>query len=149
MTSKRKTPTPLPAGNKAPTLCHLTDLHFDARNPRFGPTETPFKDETKVLDYIVETFGVEDVLSSLAVNGYFESEPLIGIKEAGKEGIHILEGNRRLAACLILDRDPRSKNQKRRREYYGIIHSKHDNKPVNPVPVFVFEGPTASRDLLP
>lgn len=149
MTTKRKLPNISSIGKKDPTPCYLADLHFDKRNPRFGPTEVSFKDETKVLDYIVDTYGVEDVLSSLAVNGYFESEPLIGIKESGKEGVHILEGNRRLAACLILDRDPRSKNQKRRREYYGIIHAKHGNKPINPVPVFVFDGPNASKDLLP
>lgn len=134
---------------KETTSCYLTDLHFDKRNPRFGPTQVSFSDEVKVLDYIVDTFGVEDVLSSLAVNGYFASEPLIGIKDGKDTKIHILEGNRRLAACLILARDPRAKNQKRRQDHYGIIRAKHGNKPINPVPVFIFSGPHASKDLLP
>jgi hypothetical protein len=146
--SKGKPPQPdLPP--KPVTHCYLADLHFDRRNPRFGPWADNFKDEAEILHHIAETFGVEDVLSSLAVNGYFESEPLVGIKEAGKDGISILEGNRRLAACLILDRDPRAKHQKKRQEHYGIIHAKHDYRRINPVPVIVFEGPTAAKELLP
>lgn len=131
------------------TPCYLADLHFDRRNPRFGPAADNFKDEAEVLQHIVQTFGVEDVLSSIAVNGYFESEPLVGIKEAGKDGVSILEGNRRLAACLILDRDPRAKHEKKRQEHYGIIHAKHGYPRVNPVPVIVFEGPNAAKELLP
>jgi hypothetical protein len=134
---------------KPVTPCYLADLHFDRRNPRFGPWADNFKDEAEILHHIAENFGVEDVLSSLAVNGYFESEPLVGIKEAGKEGVFVLEGNRRLAACLILDRDPRAKHEKKRQEHYGILHAKHGYPRINPVPVIIFEGPNAAKELLP
>ena len=76
----------------------LAELHFDMKNPRFGGRAGDIKTEAATLDYIVHNFGIEDVISSIAANGYFQSEPLVGVE--GKNGITILEGNRRLAACL-------------------------------------------------
>src|SRR5438105_3103409 len=103
------------------TQVSLENLHFDVRNPRYGPRSRRFKDETEILDEIVGSFGVRDLLSSLAVNGYFASEPLVGIKESKGDGVKIMEGNRRLAACLILASDPRARNQKKLYSYYSPI----------------------------
>lgn len=127
----------------------LENLHFDVRNPRYGPRSRRFKDDTDILDEIVGSFGVRDLLSSLAVNGYFASEPLVGIKEPKGDGVKVMEGNRRLAACLILANDRRARNQKKLYSYYSPIHKSHGSKPVEPVPVMVFEGRNAARELLP
>jgi hypothetical protein len=125
----------------------LSDLHFDTRNPRFGPDVGELKDERKILDRIVEKHGVNDLLSSLAVNGYSDAEPMVGLQdESGK--ITIIEGNRRLAACLILSEDHRAKNQQHRSERYRRLRREYELKPVDPIPVTVFQN-SEYRKLLP
>lgn len=83
----------------------INALKLDPDNPRFGGLEKDASQE-ETLDFIVKQFGIEDVLASLATNGYFRSEPLVA-KRVGKDLI-VVEGNRRLAACLILANDPRA-----------------------------------------
>ncbi|HVW64203.1 MAG TPA: hypothetical protein VHB01_04250 [Nitrosospira sp.] len=90
----------------------LSELLLDTDNPRFGDSGGKFTDQTTILDWIVLNFGIEDVINSLAINGYFDAEPLV--VERDKETVDkyiVKEGNRRLAACLILANDPRAANQ--------------------------------------
>jgi hypothetical protein len=88
----------------------LSDLELDIRNPRFGESAGDFSTQADVVDWIVERFGVDDVLSSLSINGYFDAEPLIVSQNPSTKKFIVKEGNRRLAACLILAKDPRAKN---------------------------------------
>lgn len=127
----------------------LSELHLDTRNPRFGGTATRLKNETAVLDTIVEKFSVEDVLSSLAVNGYFDAEPLVGMRGNKVDGIRVVEGNRRLAACLILANDERAANQQDRVREYRLLQVKHGNRPITQVPVLVFDESEWKDELLP
>jgi ParB-like chromosome segregation protein Spo0J len=115
----------------------LSKLHLDTSNPRFGALAGQSATETEVLDTIVEQFGIEDVLSSIAVNGFFESEPLVGI-ELTNGDVRVLEGNRRLAACLVLADDPRAVNQGRRREAYSRLQAEH-GRTVKEIPVLVYD----------
>ncbi len=124
----------------------LADLHFDVHNPRFGSSAGRFKNEVDVLDYIADNFELEDVLSSIAVNGFFESEPLIGTDE-GRGGIRVAEGNRRLAACLILADDPRAKNQEKRRAPFLRLQEHAGRETVTSLPVAVFDKD--EKELLP
>lgn len=121
-------------------LCQLDDLHLDKSNPRFGAAAGTFADEAALLDYIVTNFGVEDVLSSIAVNGYFKSEPLLAKPAASGEGYVVAEGNRRLVACLILDGDDRATNQAARTKHFKELHERYGKKPYQPVPVLVFKS---------
>lgn len=79
-----------------------TDLHFDFRNPRiaeFMPTgKTP---ENEIIKILWNVMGVEEIVLSIKASGFFTNEPLIAIKEGGRNVV--LEGNRRLAAikCLL------------------------------------------------
>lgn len=116
----------------------MASLHFDVNNPRFGPGPGKVTDEAKILYNIVEQHGVGDLLSSLAVNGYSDAEPLIGLRQ-NDGSIVIKEGNRRLAACLVITNDPRAKTQEKRHQLYAAMHAEHGSKPVDPVPVTVFE----------
>jgi hypothetical protein len=94
--------------------------------------------EVDILETVVNVFGVDDVLSSLAVNGYFEAEPLVGVPIKGADSeFRIAEGNRRLAACLILAGDNRARKQKKRTEDYQALQHKHGRKPITAVPVRV------------
>lgn len=130
-------------------LFRLEDLEFDLRNPRYGAGAAKIRTETEALDHIVKMFGVSDVLSSIAVNGFFDSEPLVGIRSEGTDKIKIVEGNRRLAACLILSDDARAGGQSRLRDQYLSIYREHGNKRISPVPVIVYKGSSALKDVLP
>lgn len=121
----------------------LDELHLDGNNPRFGGHPVKGENEMRILDEIVRKYGVEDVISSIATNGYLETEPLVGVRT--DKGVRILEGNRRLAALLILSGDPRAANQERLRSNYqnGI------RQPVTAVPVVVYDAETQPAQLLP
>jgi len=113
----------------------LVKLHLDGSNPRLGLRAGQLSNEVEILDTIVNVFGVDDVLSSLAVNGYFAAEPMVGVRVDGSEEVRIAEGNRRLAACLILAGDKRARNQNNRTEDYRALQEKHKKPPITEVPV--------------
>jgi len=100
---------------------HLKLLRLDSENARFGPASSKSWEQAEILDHIVQTFGVDDVLSSLAINGYMAAEPLVCRRDAGSEELTVVEGNRRLAACLIISGDERASRQKTRTQHYQKI----------------------------
>jgi hypothetical protein len=109
----------------------LDELHLDSDNPRFASNLGDNPSETEVLDAIVTVYGLDDIISSIAFNGYFGSEPLIGVQKRDGSRIYIVEGNRRLASCLILTGDERAKNQLKRREpFEGMPGTKIKELPV-------------------
>jgi hypothetical protein len=103
--------------------------------------------QADILDYIVQKFSVTDVISSLAVNGYFEAEPLV-LKEGPGGKYVVAEGNRRLAACLILIGDGRASRQTNLSAHFQEIWKAHSCPAVDPAPAIIFEGPDAERSLL-
>ena len=122
----------------------LSQLHFDPRNPRFAG-EGGDDDDSQVLERVVRVFGVEDVISSIAVNGYMDTEPLVGIELPDDGGVRVIEGNRRLAALLILADDPRAKNRAELRQ----SHPLGQGALIDPVPVVVYGQGTEPKQLLP
>jgi hypothetical protein len=130
------------ASNTAP----LGQLLFDKDNPRFGFPATGNVDQGEILDRIVEKFGVEDVLSSLAVNGYFRAEPMVCRRDPA--GLIVAEGNRRLAACLILTGDPRAARQKARSQTFRKIWEEHGHPSIDPVPIIIFDDTQGGHALL-
>jgi len=130
-------------------MYYLEELQFDLRNPRYGTSASNIRTEREALDHIVETFGVDDVMSSIAVNGFFESEPLVGVSLDKGKRIKIIEGNRRLAACLILAGDERAAGQARLRERFSELYKEHGKKRITPIPVIVYDGKDAVKEILP
>ncbi|WP_313211483.1 ParB N-terminal domain-containing protein [Stutzerimonas nitrititolerans] len=122
--------------SKAAEMIPLRLLNLDSRNPRFGAEKGGRVSQSDILDFIVENFGVEDVLSSLAYNGYFSAEPLIARRE--QDGTYtVVEGNRRLSACLILAGSDRAKNHRRRtEEYQAVLATDWTDETLVPVQVF-------------
>lgn len=159
----------LPPASPAPVeYLKLDELLLDVDNARLGARASTIKKQELLLDEIVEQFGVDDILSSLAVNGFFPAEPLVGYRQVhdetktekekrsdGKEEssekaktqnetqsnpkVVIAEGNRRLAACLILAGDPRARSHKKRRERFLEIQRKHGVANIERLPVRVLE----------
>lgn len=117
---------------------HLKDLLLDEKNPRFGLQDRGTSQE-QILDHIVEKFGVNDVLSSLAVNGYFDAEPLVCRRITDSRMAVVVEGNRRLAACLIITEDKRASNQARRSADFSKLWKDHGQQRIDPVPAITFD----------
>ncbi|MDE2849331.1 MAG: hypothetical protein OXP74_01805 [Acidobacteriota bacterium] len=131
--------TPESAG-AAVELLPVERLLLDHNNPRFGNPSDQQASQVQVLDRIVDTFGVQDVLSSLAVNGYFPAEPLVGRRMDDEDRLVVVEGNRRLAACLILLGDSRATNQQAKTSEGRKTWRENGSPQINPVPVLVLEA---------
>ncbi len=77
-------------------------LKLDENNPRlveFGLDKNA--SQFDILKALWEKMAVEEVAMSIAYNGYFEHEPLFAEENAQGELI-VIEGNRRLAAVMLL-----------------------------------------------
>jgi hypothetical protein len=55
----------------------ISNLHFDLENPRYGRRAGEATSEEKALDMIANDFLVDDLLTSIATNGFFMGEPLL------------------------------------------------------------------------
>lgn len=68
-------------GGKRPLLyVPIERLVLDSQNPRL-PNEIQGKDESTVKDTLKRFFFLEELALSMAKNGYFDEEPLVGIPE--------------------------------------------------------------------
>ena len=77
-------------------------LALDHNNPRLISVDR----DTTDIDIIAQLYRADDlgeILQSIAANGYLDIEPLIVLERAGH--LIVLEGNRRLAALMLL-REP-------------------------------------------
>jgi hypothetical protein len=79
-----------------PTDC----LEFDPDNPRLIEEGIKNPSDEEIILALADTSDLSEVVQSIAANGYFDIEPLIGMKVKSKW--RVLEGNRRLAAIRIL-----------------------------------------------
>ncbi len=76
-------------------------LLLDGKNPRlaeFGITGKTKQEE--ILQVLWENMALEEIITSLAAHGFFDTEPLLAVNEGGK--LIVIEGNRRLAAVKIV-----------------------------------------------
>lgn len=123
----------------------LGQLLLDPDNPRFG-LDGKSKSQAEILDTIVEQYGIEDVLSSIAVNGYFEAEPIICKERGGK--LYVAEGNRRLAACLVLAGDVRAAKHIKRTANAKALQEKSGQQPIMDIPAIRFKEGEQEKELL-
>lgn len=78
-------------------------LDLDPKNPRL-PEDLVGKSQSSILKYLYDNLVLDELAQSFVDNGYFIHEPLI-IMPHGKR-FTVLEGNRRLAALMILQERP-------------------------------------------
>jgi hypothetical protein len=74
------------------------NLLFDSRNPRLQGRHDNRQDE--IFRILWREFAVDEIVLSIAANGFFDYEPLFVALEDGHHVV--IEGNRRLAAVRIL-----------------------------------------------
>ena len=94
----------------APERIPVEDLLLDPYNPRLtdlGLGEKPSQSE--IMQALWSKMAVDEVALSIAENGFYTHEPLYAAPEKGK--LYVVEGNRRLAAVLLL------RSEKLRREF--------------------------------
>jgi len=78
----------------------IDELELDPQNPRLpGFVE---RDAEAILKYLTSSAAVDELIDAIGENGYFDDEPLIGVRSNGI--ITVVEGNRRLTALKLLDR---------------------------------------------
>lgn len=83
----------------------LDKLLLDEETPRFGGNLDASNSQKSLLETIVEKHGVNDLLASMSANGYFNAEPVVAVRT--NKNFTVVEGNRRLAAAIILTGDSR------------------------------------------
>lgn len=125
----------------------ISELLLDDSNPRFGELERGVE-QSQIVDLIIDKFGIEDVVSSLAMNGFFAAEPLVCVRrDDGK--LVVKEGNRRLCACIVLSGDDRAVRQPNLTARVQNVWNRNGNPAIEPIPVLIFEkdGPAADKML--
>jgi hypothetical protein len=83
----------------------VDDLFLDPQNPRL-PEELQGASQDRLVRYLYDTAVLEELARSFVNNGFFEHEPLIVVSSGVPRQYTVLEGNRRLAALMILHRRP-------------------------------------------
>ncbi len=83
-----------------PDKLPLTQLLLDDQNPRLASTLTTHPAQEELVRILWEDMAVDEVALSIAANGFYAHEPLIVIRKSQK--YVVVEGNRRLAAVLLL-----------------------------------------------
>ncbi|MGL4605381.1 MAG: ParB N-terminal domain-containing protein [Iodobacter sp.] len=107
---------------KVPT----SDLYFDPENPRFFRLNDP-SSIPAVIEEMLDDEGAQDLMLSIGQKGYFEGEPLLVAKD-DKGNLVVIEGNRRLAATKLLNKD--LEPPARRKNSIDQIRSEADHKPL-------------------
>jgi ParB-like chromosome segregation protein Spo0J len=75
-------------------------LEFDPDNPRLVENGLKHPTDEQVIRALAVNADLQEVVASIASNGYFDIEPLI--VQRVKDKYRVLEGNRRLAAIRLL-----------------------------------------------
>ncbi len=81
----------------------INQLELDRRNPRlseFGINERSAQKE--ILETLWDQMAVNELMYSIVSNGFWEYEPLTIMKSPNSGKFIVLEGNRRLAAVLLI-----------------------------------------------
>jgi hypothetical protein len=76
-------------------------LEFDPDNPRL-PSRLKGKNDPEVFKYMLNEAALTDLMLSIAEQGYFHGEPLLVVPSSKSDKYTVVEGNRRLAALLLL-----------------------------------------------
>ena len=106
MTTRHTQPTEgsLPAAKAVA----VRDLYLDPQNPRLADLQLTVDQQDKIAQVLWQDRAVNELVDSIAINGYWPHEELLASTEDGK--LVVIEGNRRLAAVkLLLDEGLRTR----------------------------------------
>ena len=127
------------------TEMDLAKLHFDPQNPRLSKAIRSDYSEENVLNYMIRSGNVVELMQSIGEMGFSEAEPLLVAPREGDSGNYVVvEGNRRLAALKLLSSTKIAKIRKLTIEE-TIKNAKH--KPQR-VPVLIYDNRNQILDYL-
>lgn len=114
----------------------LGELRLDPRNPRL-PEGSENAPQPELLSILAKDYDLLELGQSIADNGYFSEEPLVTIKDRNKRGTWtVVEGNRRLAALMLLQ-NPDAAPPTSRERWNAL--SKERKRVVAEVPILEYE----------
>ena len=113
MTSKATKATRHPEIGKT-TNIDVDRLRLDRKNPRLVDSDGSMTEE-QIISSLYKTEELDELLYSMATNGYMNIEPLVVCLEDSDDRLVVIEGNRRLAAIMLL----RDKNLSKKVEATG------------------------------
>ncbi len=113
----------------------IEELEFDPLNPRL-PKKLQNKSDAEVIEWMLLDASILDLVASIGLSGFFPAEPLLVVENKKNGKYTVIEGNRRLASCKILN-NPNLANVKQK-TVQGILAESHkENIPLT-VPAFLF-----------
>lgn len=119
---------------KKPELISIDNLELDPKNPRL-PNSVE-RTQKAMLEYLARETSIEELMSVIAENGFFEGEALIAYEHPKSKGTYIvIEGNRRLVAVRLLHEPDLYPKRKRIQE----IAEEAEHKPKK-LPVIVYDS---------
>ncbi|OEO31091.1 hypothetical protein VW23_017940 [Devosia insulae DS-56] len=76
----------------------IADLDLDPKNPRLPNYVS--RDQEAMLQFLANASSIEELMSAISENDFFQAEALIAVPEGGR--LVVVEGNRRLTALKLL-----------------------------------------------
>lgn len=86
----------------------VSRLRLDRKNPRLVESDGSMTEE-QIIAGLYSTEALDELLYSMATNGYMNIEPLVVCLEESNEQFVVIEGNRRLAAIMLFRDEKLSK----------------------------------------
>lgn len=125
----------------------VSRLLLDNQNPRLPPEAVSYS-QNELYSLFERYFNLFPIAQSMADNGYFQEEPLIGIP-GPDDKIIVVEGNRRLAALKFLI-DPEIRRLSKRRDDWEKLYeeSQKNEHDLAVVPIVVHEKREELRAIL-
>ena len=99
MTSKATKATRYPEIGETMNI-DVSHLRLDRKNPRLVDSDGSMTEE-QIIAGLYNTEALDELLYSMATNGYMNIEPLVVCLEESNEQFVVIEGNRRLAAIML------------------------------------------------
>jgi hypothetical protein len=116
---------------------NISELVFDPENPRLPKKlRTHGTTEADILDWMLEQENIIELMGSIAEKGFFSAEPLLIVKNKKINKYDVMEGNRRLAAVMLLN-EP-NKATKKSDTIKEIIRQANPNTIEPEVPTILF-----------
>lgn len=112
-------------------------LKFDPENPRLPLSMRTTTDDSEIVTWMLSNASLEELLESIAQQGFFDGEPLLGYWNNDK--VVIVEGNRRLAAVKLFN-DPKLAKKKIKKTQ-SIIDEAEAQPPAE-LPVIIYQHRT-------
>lgn len=122
----------------------IDSLEFDPKNPRL-PKVYQNSGEKEVIEWMLQDSSLLDLISSIAINGYFYGEPIIVIKKENTDNYIVVEGNRRLAAVKLLNNPNLATSKK---NSISNILSEENIKIPKKIPAFILTDRKEAIDYL-